>query len=722
MLVCYLMAQLALRDALVKPVQRGGANWLHAEADHFLQILSWVGVSSFSDWDGIVQDFGLPFAEDALRSELDRHEASCIEARSPYALMSAWREVLASRNQAALPVKLLEQRDHRGSAAPPAAVQTVAAVVMPVEQHIPAIPSSGGVVPEWNPVDAPLVDPADAVVNADPSAADVNPLIAAQGVGRVRPAPGPRKGVKRPVGADAKVALDGMKLTEKQKTVLAIASDPAKTDEAVQDLRDKMLAERTWASNSSEILLYVGFCAKNGIDPPWPVTRDSLEKFVALMAKAAYAPGSIVQYVGAVLRQMVLMHHTVEPGLLQWRRFLVQAAKRDGGDAHRMLPISYVMLAGIREFILQATCFRLVLQIFLYRMAVITWFFVMRIDETLGATDTRGLGRDAFAFDHANRSVTISLYVTKMNQEGVRCRRTHFCVCDEDSKRSDLDRLLPVCPYCAAFAVCVDNDKIAVDSSAPLRPDAVHDKAPKSEHMLKLLRAMLEKFADKFPEFGLDLKTAEGRNLYGTQSLRRGAAQALVEAGWSIDDVKFFGRWLSDAIELYLLQVPMRSYGQDVAASMTRMKKMSGADAVVPPKGHAAVGEVTFEPERVCARAILGVGDRIKLLLPDLLHDSVSQQVAHDLDDELKSTVNSGYFTGQIMAILPSASQIVFDLPLVFHQSIVNEFPDFRDLHARKHEDRCIVLEFPAQVPVEYKYLVVCLLQISFSIVKSARA
>ena len=722
MLVCYLMAQLVLRDALVKPAQRGGANWLHVEADHFLQILSWVGVSSFSDWDGIVRDFGLPFAEDALRSELDRHEASCLEARSPYALMSAWREVLASRNQASLPVKLLEQRDTRGSAAPPAAVQTVAAVVMPVEQNSPAIPSSGGAVPGWNPVDEPLVDPADAVVNTDPSASDVNPLVVAQGVGRARPAPGPRQGVKRPVGAGAMVAFDGMKLTAKQKTVLAIASDPVQTDEAVQDLRDKMLAERTWASHSSEILLYVGFCAKNGIDPPWPVTRDSLEKFVALMAKAAYAPGSIVQYVGAVLRQMVLMHFDVEPGLLQWRRYLVQAAKRDGGDAHRMLPISYAMLAGIREFILQASCFRLVLQIFLYRMAVITWFFVMRIDETLGATDTRGLGRDAFAFDHANRSVTISLYVTKMNQEGVRCRRTHFCVCDEDSKRSDMDRLLPVCPYCAAFAVCVDNDKVSDDSSAPLRPDDVYDKAPKSEHMLKLLRAMLELFAAKFPEFGLDLKTAEGRNLYGTQSLRRGAAQALVEAGWSIDDVKFFGRWLSDAIELYLLQVPMRSYGQDVAASMTRMKKMSGADAVVPPKGHEAVGEVTFEPERVCARAILGVGDRIKLLLPDLLMDSVSQRVAHDLDEELKSTVNSGYFTGQIMAILPAASQIVFDLPLVFHQSMVNQFSDFRDLHARKHEDRCIVLEFPAQVPVEHKYLVVCLLQISFTIVKSARA
>ena len=73
----------------------------------------------------------------------------------------------------------------------------------------------------------------------------------------------------------------------------------------------------------------MGFCARRGIDPPWPVTRDSLEKFFALMAKAAYVPGSIVQYVGAVLRQQVLMHFTVEPDLLQRRKYLVQAAKRE---------------------------------------------------------------------------------------------------------------------------------------------------------------------------------------------------------------------------------------------------------------------------------------------------------------------------------------------------------------------------------------------------------
>ena len=125
----------------------------------------------------------------------------------------------------------------------------------------------------------------------------------------------------------------------------------------------------------------------------------------------------------------------------------------------------------------------------------------------------------------------------------------------------------------------------------------------------------------------------------------------------------------------------------------------------------------------MCARAVLGVGDTIKVLLPDLLFDSVSQSIAHDLEDELKSTVSSGYFTGQVLAILPDVSQMVLDLPLVYHQSVVDQFPDsFRDVQLRRLEDRCIVLEFPSSVPVECKYLVVCFLQMSFSIVKGACA
>ena len=76
--------------------------------------------------------------------------------------------------------------------------------------------------------------------------------------------------------------------------------------------------------------------------------------------------------------------------------------------------------------------------------------------------------------------------------------------------------------------------------------------------------------------------------MYGTQSLRRGAAQALVQAGWSIGDVKCFGRRISDAIAPYLPQVPMLKSNQNVSASMTRLQKLVGANLVVV-KRHPAL-------------------------------------------------------------------------------------------------------------------------------------
>ena len=59
-----------------------------------------------------------------------------------------------------------------------------------------------------------------------------------------------------------------------------------------------------------------------------------------------------------------------------------------------------------------------------------------------------------------------------------------------------------------------------------------------------------------------------GRFFFGTRSLRRGGAQALVAAGWSLEAIKFFGRWLSEAVELYLLQFPMQYHGEDLSKSM----------------------------------------------------------------------------------------------------------------------------------------------------------
>ena len=60
--------------------------------------------------------------------------------------------------------------------------------------------------------------------------------------------------------------------------------------------------------------------------------------------------------------------------------------------------------------------------------------------------------------------------------------------------------------------------------------------------------------------------------IFGSHSLRRGAAQALAWAGWPLEIIKNFGRWLSDVIDLYLMTAPAaRAVGALACAMVSGM-------------------------------------------------------------------------------------------------------------------------------------------------------
>ena len=90
----------------------------------------------------------------------------------------------------------------------------------------------------------------------------------------------------------------------------------------------------------------------------------------------------------------------------------------------------------------------------------------------------------------------------------------------------------------------------------PVHKTAKADKAPKSDSMLTFLRQWLASVAEKHVGSS------------GTHYLRRSAAQALIGSGWKVEAVKFFGRWLRSAVELHLLQMPMRAFGHPLTCSM----------------------------------------------------------------------------------------------------------------------------------------------------------
>ena len=97
--------------------------------------------------------------------------------------------------------------------------------------------------------------------------------------------------------------------------------------------------------------------------------------------------------------------------------------------------------------------------------------------------------------------------------------------------------------------------------------------------------------------------------------------------------------------------------------------------------------------------------------------DSSSDAVGSGLPADLAAVASSGKFQGTIWAILPRVSSGLDSRDVVFHSSLVEQFPDdYRVLSARKPVDRCVILDF-ADGDERAPLLVVCLLNLSFLIV-----
>ena len=529
----------------------------------------------------------------------------------------------------------------------------------------------------------------------------------------------PTKGKKRvlPVGPGADLSVANLQ-GARQKQAVAIASDPVALEAARMEFREQLYAPRTVSSHLSEIVLYTSICAAQNL-MPFPMTHASLEAFCAAMRTALYCPRSIPQYINAVFRQQRLLWMEIPATLYAWKADLCRGAKRGSGDAHRVLPMTREMLIAFRDLSFIAGH----VQVCLFHLMVVAWFFVLRSDEAVGDSRLDGLRTSQFEFNTFSRQVTVILGVTKTNSEGLICKRTLACCCPEGDL-SQKDRLLPLCPYCAAQNL-VEADlkgrQIAAEfqsvgascrsgrrTRAPKgqRPVAASEEAfrpadgsdpPNSAQLLAFLRAGLALL-------GFALVDSDGQQNYGTHSLRRGAAQALCEAGWSIEAIKFFGRWLSSCVELYLLSVPVKQFGQDISASMIC--------------GHRGLGGVNSKDKKKpdfsgCVpksfkKSPLLKGSKLYVHLPEYVNPS-------DLEDpEFADLEVSGWLPAVVLSILPELPVVSEDQcsEISLHSSMKINFPsDYALLSGRTTKDRCAVLSLAPEHPL----VVVCFRTTLFS-------
>ena len=256
----------------------------------------------------------------------------------------------------------------------------------------------------------------------------------------------------------------------------------------LDNIYEKLYAAKTWTSQLCEVKLYTNMCTTTSM-VPFPITFLSVALFIGALVDEGYAATTIPVYVSTIFRQQILNWQAVPVELCEWKSMLVRGSKRDSEEAHRMLPITIIMIGQIQQLPNFAVGER---QIFLVRMLVLSFFLLLRSDESIGSEKYRGLTRDSFEFSVLEKRITIVLGVTKTKIEGYICKRSLTCCCGEQPKhdRSCIDSLLPICPCCSARLLWQDSEHVEPDPKAPLKYSRSKD-GPQASHLLAFIREAL---------------------------------------------------------------------------------------------------------------------------------------------------------------------------------------------------------------------------------------
>ena len=424
----------------------------------------------------------------------------------------------------------------------------------------------------------------------------------------------------------------GTRHTEKGKKALQVVSSTAEMASALGAFQVAFFADATWSSHASEVKLFEKICAAHRPPlVPFPLSVVTLEMFLAVLRAAGYkAPD---QYLSALVRHHKLAFPSETAVLVEigYRRSMwTRAGKRDKGDPHRMEPVDLLMMQAMRRHLFSPS------DVFAFALFAVEWFFLLRSAEALAiapshvsfvregcvppvkAVLAKSAGILFFSADEVARTVfhpshghrfraRLLIPKDKTNQVGRTVVRMLDCVCEAARFPCGQHMEMPAfCPvHSLAWLCCVHGHRGATPDSARGEKQAFGGGAgggawspgPYCERLRLLLQ--------RAGVATVELVAGVIVQLFGTHSLRRGGAQALARAGWSLDAIKFFGRWLSDVVELYLLEAPFAAKGHLLARSMV---------GKIPPVG---VGQDVEgkSPPAVC-RAQLGVGSGLRVFLP----------------------------------------------------------------------------------------------------------
>jgi len=369
----------------------------------------------------------------------------------------------------------------------------------------------------------------------------------------------PRDGVLEPSASTFEIALRGHKKTSKkalqqvqddvanghksrQSGALLIASDKLLSEAAEHSLRSDYFSNSTVTSYASEIKFYenvmlaAGMCA-------WPITVASVTRFASILKSMQYRGAKC--YLSAVVTCNRLKCHHLTEEIKFSIKMARQSVSRGLGDDFSVEPITLNMLDELGKSSLTP------LRKFIGRLGVIGLYFCFRPNELVTLKGWCTCRPSAPCSCGASvrvvrNKLTITLKGDKTHQSGVDLPLSLNCCC----KGSTAHMPIPTCPVCCMKAI--------YKSSAPAPCHKWHVAQGPCKGKPLSYNAFHDGLIEAMRSIGRTVKLGN-RHLYGGQSLRRGGAQALAIAGWSLPLIRLWGRWAEDSqvVRRYVMHAPL---------------------------------------------------------------------------------------------------------------------------------------------------------------------
>ncbi|KAF4738482.1 hypothetical protein FOZ63_033732 [Perkinsus olseni] len=350
----------------------------------------------------------------------------------------------------------------------------------------------------------------------------------------------------------------GRKLSKAEEAVRT-ARSPTRLGMAMKALEDDVYAPSSKAPRRSRQRLWQKLTLALGHDE-MPLTVRSIEEVAAVLKHCHYR--SAYAYIQQAAATSAAAGYPLGVAEKQAMKRAKRACARGIGPAKQVRPLTAAQLAAMMR---NATGTMSKLRAVAY---VVGAWFMLRVSELVEVR----IG-DA-EIDAVAGRVTLHIPQSKTDQQSIGGYRSHSCTCAMGNSGAML------CPVHAIELATRWMQDAGYQGGAHLF--ACGDGRPWTKgDCLKCLRSDLQGIG----------ATDNDKYHWGTHSMRRDGCWLLVGAGLTREEVQVFGRWRSAAVDLYIQEAMIQTYGDTYACRAL-------AAAAVGPRCDSPADAVADESER----------------------------------------------------------------------------------------------------------------------------